>query len=422
MIENFDFRTESVEESANVLNSNMAQIEDLTLIQLVSILTKKEIFKLLADETVEEINKKIEITDLKGSVTPDDVAQLLLEENRIDEKVIRTASGITATEVGSSMMNIGGPDALGVVIATLGVVAAIPNIVTEAQALANTVGENINTALGEFTSQIDQVTNIIRQPIEEFADLFDTGFGFNNAIGGAVNTGNFLKNNQVTTVVNTSVDTYITLDKTLTESLSQDWKTRETIPGNPLILEAYALSGRNYKKDGTKYLYNWNTSFVNWALNKSGLFSLEAMSPSAYHSYGSPVDFGTFQNVRKHDIIIFTNVNRLAVIGFVQDFDKATQNISVLGGNFQGTVKLVSVPFSRTSPTIRVTHVRRNWAVPAEFDKPFFGDSLVQQPQVPVYRRPPLGPENRIRYTSETPAEEQDRLSGGLAASGGTLV
>lgn len=251
--------------------------------------------------------------------------------------------------------------------------------------------------------------------LSDLNNNIDPGFGF-NAGSGQSNTEsqNMLSYGNIGQTP-TSASVYDQLEKVLSASLTQDWKTKNSSPGNPLIIKAYALSGRNYDRDGFSNEYNWNTPFVNWVFSECGLASIKNMSPQSYNGYGNPVDFGTFKNVRKNDIIIFKSMSNIGSIGFVRGFNPKTNKITVIGGNFGGTVKELQIPFSRSDPVIRVTHVRRNWEIPAEMDVPLF--QFKSSPYAMIASRP------EIPTTSARSATRRDiNVGGSGAASGGTLT
>jgi hypothetical protein len=261
---------------------------------------------------------------------------------------------------------------------------------------------------GVLSASLEPVTQMLKDMgLSDLANNIDPGFGFNTASGQpSTQTGNMLSYGNIGTTP-TAATVYDQLDTIVSASLIQEWKTKNATPRNPLILEAYALSGRSYEIDGVANEYNWNAAFTNWVLSKSGLQSVRNMSPQAFNAYGSPVDFGTFKNVRKNDIIIFKSMSNVGSIGFVRGYNPKTNKITVLGGNFGGTVKELQIPFSRTDPIIRVTHVRRNWAVPTDKDVPLFQTTLPTRPG---------------QQTSGA-ATVLDRRAGVTgAASGGTLV
>jgi hypothetical protein len=226
----------------------------------------------------------------------------------------------------------------------------------------------------EILAASDQQINqdLQRQGLGALTNNVDPGFGFNASSGNSDLSTHNMTTYGATNQSPGGEDVYTRLDSVVSGALKQDWKTTNSSPGNPLIIRAYALSGRNYDRDGFSNEYNWNTSFVNWVFSECGIESIKNMSPQSYNGFGNPVDFGSFINVRKNDIIIFRSGSNIGSIGFVRGFDKTTNRIKVLGGNFSGTVKEIQIPFNKKDPTLRVTHIRRNWKIPKEFDVPFF--------------------------------------------------
>jgi hypothetical protein len=140
---------------------------------------------------------------------------------------------------------------------------------------------------------------------------------------------------------------------------------------NPLIMEAYRISGQpGLTRDGTSGEYAWHTAFVNWVLSKAGFTIVASMSAQAYYSYGNRVNHTNFNNLRarKGDLVIFNSKTGAKHIGFFWGIDKAAKTVKILGGNQAGTCKLSDFPFSLTTGDFYVTHIRRNWEVPAEVE------------------------------------------------------
>lgn len=161
------------------------------------------------------------------------------------------------------------------------------------------------------------------------------------------------------------------IEKNLAKSLTQDWKVNGK---NPLILDAFALSGANYEKDGYKGQYNWNVAFVNYILSKSGLAFFQTLGTKAYENYGTSVEYGLrFDKVRKNDLVIMQGLNNIRVMGFVQAYNPAKRTANVIVGNVDKTVKLVkNIPFSKTSKELFVTNIRRNWQIPEKYNLPLY--------------------------------------------------
>jgi len=273
--------------------------------------------------------------------------------------------------------------------------------------VSNSTNELANELFSDVVTQIKSISEPFQKLIpEDLRGIIDLGFGFKNATGGPSSSGTFLQYDSGSTTLADS-NSYTNLEKTLSRVLSQDWKTKNSEPGNPLILEAYAYSGKNYKKDGQTGQYVWNAAFVNWVLAKSGLDFIKTMSPMAYASYGNPVEFGTFKKVRKYDIIVMNSAHGLGHIGFVWAYDNKTNLVTVLGGNQAGTVKLTKITVSRSDPALYMSHIRRNWTIPADLDVPLFQTTLPTRPG----------------QQFSGPASVRDTRAGGSgAASGGTLV
>jgi hypothetical protein len=209
-------------------------------------------------------------------------------------------------------------------------------------------------------------------PIPDLAGNGDLGFG-GSGTGGLGNSASTIRYG-----TNRSPDQEISqgnipvgwksLDFMIKKSLTMDWQTLNADPGNPNIIEAYKISGRNYTKDGRQEQYSWAVAYVNWILQKAGLPYIETMSPYGYTKYGSPVNFRTMRDVRKYDIFIFTSILGVSHAGFIQSLDVDAGILKIIGGNQAGKVKVTDMPFSVTDPTFRVLHVKRNWSIPTDVD------------------------------------------------------
>lgn len=266
--------------------------------------------------------------------------------------------------------------------------SSLENVANGLASVAN-IQQAIDGAVKEIGTFIsDQTNDIFKEniatlrfppefPIKDLVGNTDLGYGSTQAAGGGENSGNILRfapSANPDPVLSTSglQPGYESLDAVLKKTLSQDWKTRNAEPGNPLIIEAYQISGRNYKKDGRTGEYSWHTAFVNWALSKAGMTPLQTMSAFAYEKYGTKVDFHNPINLRKHDIVVFKSVVGLAHIGFIQSYDPQTRTIGVLGGNQGGTVKITKFNYTKSDPTMYIAQVRRNWSIPNNFNTPLF--------------------------------------------------
>ena len=296
--------------------------------------------------------------------------------------------------------------------------------------LSTQVTDDSTQVFDELLSFVEQSASAVKSFVSgDVAGLVDPGFGHRNAVGGTHDTGMFFQYGKTKELSDlpgsessVSGEKYNALLNTLNNTLRQDWKPKNSEPGNPLIIEAYKLSGRDYKKDGSTGEYIWNTAYVNWVLNKSGLDYLKVMSPSAYAMYGSPVNFGTFKNVRKGDIIVFSSGFGLGMVGFVWNYDKQTNNVSVLAGCLSGTLKISKFLLTRTNPEFYVSHIRRNWTIPADKDVPLFDTSMPTRPGQQVSGPASAGLPTRPGQAASGPAQRIDYSAGGAGAIGGTIV
>lgn len=306
------------------------------------------------------------------------------------------------------------------IIGVVSILDLVVNEVPEIPTLVSSFSQDLNTMFSGLYDGIKKMSAGLANVNPDLKNSTDPGFGFANSMGGSNGTGTLLgygggqlpadsKNTSATTSTGTTADStaYKRLDDVLTRTISQDWRAKNAKPGNPLILEAYAISGRNYDKDGTSGEYAWAAAYVNWVLNKAGLSYMKVMSPTAYAGYGSPVDFGTFKKVRKNDLIIMTSVHGLGHIGFVRSYDPKTNLVTVLGGNQAGMVKLTKITMSRSNPDLYISHIRRNWTIPAAQDVPLFQTTLPTRPG---------------QQASGAAALRDTRAGGSGAASGGTMA
>ena len=367
-----DFDTLSPQEIADQLNSDNSLLDQLTPEQIVSLITtNKDVIVLLNEDTQENFSTLLENSDLSGLVDGANIVNLL---NDVDLKSlipslerIKEIANISDLKIVEDFLNKNPLDGLGSLIGTVSILALIPTALSDLDSLSNSFPQSLNQAFEEFYEDLKTLSNSIKDfPVKAFEDLFDSGFGFDNATGGTNNSGNYVSYDEKVLTdpegTTNAESTSIKIEKLLNAALTkQDWKAKNATPGNPLILEAYALSGRNYEKDGLTGEYNWNAAFVNWILARAGASFPKSMSALAYLKYGNPVDFGTFKKVRRNDLIVFKSINGVAVVGFVRSYDSKKKEITVLVGNTKGTVSEVKVPFSRTSPALMTATVRRNW-------------------------------------------------------------
>ena len=241
----------------------------------------------------------------------------------------------------------------------------INRVTSQLDTVIDSVDENFfkNLDFDEFEKQFRNI-DIPGFPVPQFTGLvnvFDQLKGITNIKLGLPTVENLDQN----------LSKYEVLEKTLASALQQDWKVNGK---NPLILDAFALSGANFERDGYKGQYNWNVAFVNYILSKSGIEFFQTLGTKAYENYGTSVEYGLrFDKVRKNDLVIMQGLNNIRVIGFVQSYDPAKRSGNIIVGNIDKTVKLVrNVPFSKSSKELFVTNIRRNWEVPEKFNLPLY--------------------------------------------------
>lgn len=421
-------------------------IENLTSSEISWVLLNKPpIIELLELDNLSIFNNKLSITDFSKDLTTSQIISVInnpalttiektgivpviegditVNTNKVNKLDLTSLSSALSTSIGGA----GGASSLlassNFINEILGVVSVLDLVVNEVpklKTLAESFSQTANAAVAGLYTDLKKMSAGIKGIPSDLMGSTDPGFGFTNAVGGSNGNGSLFgyggtqppadsKSTSTSTTTGTTADTtsYKKLEDVLTRTLSQDWKAKNAKPGNPLILEAYAFSGRNYDKDGTSGEYAWATAYVNWVLNKSGLDYLKVMSPTAYSGYGNPVDFGTFKKVRKNDLIIMSSVHGIGHIGFIRAYDPKTNLVTVLGGNQAGMVKLTKITISRSDPNLYVSHIRRNWAIPADLDVPLFQTTLPTRPG---------------QQTSGATALRDTRAGGTGAASGGTLV
>lgn len=159
------------------------------------------------------------------------------------------------------------------------------------------------------------------------------------------------------------------LNAILENTLAQDWNERGR-PGNPRILECYRVAQNSYTCDNCGPEMYWCAAFVSWALETAGIESPRTMGSQVFKTYGGEVDWRDTSNIRKNDIVVFkSRVRTGGHVGFIQEIT-SNGTLKVLGGNQGNTVKISNYSFGGD---LYVTHFKRNWAVPSEFDVPIDG-------------------------------------------------
>jgi uncharacterized protein (TIGR02594 family) len=166
---------------------------------------------------------------------------------------------------------------------------------------------------------------------------------------------------------------YLKLKAILDNVITGDWKERGKV-GNPNILACYGACGHSYSQDSGSMAYAWCAAFVSYALKTAGIDSLRSMSSQAYKNYGNEVDWRTLDKIRYLDICVFKSRTRSGGhIGFIVGVDNKTGKLKILGGN-QGDDAKIST-YSVSSKSQYILNIKRNWDIPAEYDKPLFGDN-----------------------------------------------
>lgn len=402
-------------EDFNVLLTTVDLSNDLTSIQIISVTNDPILYAVQKTKTVTE--------------TTDDTPPItLVKESRTIKLNIPAFAAKTASGPGASLSDIiASASFLNQIAGVVSILDMIAKGIPSIQTLSQSFSQTVNSIYQDFYSSLQSLSSSLQNfPVPDIKNNTDPGFGFINGLGGTNNTGSFLSYGGVedkTPQPSQNTEVYAKLESVINTTLRQDWRAKNAKPGNPLILEAYAISGRNYDRDGNTGEYAWAAPFVSWVLYKAGLPYLKVMSPRAYAGYGNPVEIGTLKKIRKYDIIVFGSASSIWHIGFVMSINKNDNTISVLGGNQAGTAKITKFPITQNSAELYISHIRRNWAIPADRDTPLIPVTLPTRPgQQTSGVVPAASTGGRTRYTPETPAERIDRLSSGPAASGGILL
>jgi hypothetical protein len=265
--------------------------------------------------------------------------------------------------------------------------------------------------VGAVASALSDVFNVLSAPkdfiVPDLAANGSPSIGSSNASAGMYGSSSMVNS------VSSSLDddlikndifpgTWEALDFVINKTLNMNWKTLNSDPGNPNILEAYRHAGRGFTQDGNTGQFGWSAAFISWVLIKSGFHGLLTMSPLSYGRYGNTVSFhaGPLTNVRKWDIFVFTSNVNISHVGFVKSYNPATRTLEIVGGNQAETVKVTNMPYSVGNPLFRTIHVRRNWKIPDDIKTSIFPrvipvdqQELPQGPGYPltVQPLPPIG-------------------------------
>lgn len=400
-------------------------VESLTDLEVTWLIVNKQgVMNTINYDTLEKFNEKLSSVDLSKQLTPQQLISVLndpllksVEKTKlVDSTTSFDKNGDPVQEMNTINLELNAalensPNIGSSLVASansfreiMGIVSVLELVTKELPTVPNLVEsftQTANKVFSDFYSNLKSLTQGLTLP-PEIANSIDPGFGFSQAVGGTNNSGSAMAYGGLQPPPpSENFDTYKKLEDTLNMTLRQDWKAKNAKPGNPLILEAYGISGRNYDRDGTTGEYVWGACFVSWVLYKTGIDYLKTMSPSAYAAYGSPVDFGTFKNVRKNDIIVYNSSFGIAQVGFVKGYDPKTDMVNVLGGNFSGTVKVAKLPGLRRTPELYVSHIRRNWSIPPDQNVPLFQVTLPTRPGQQTSGAP-ASPTPRVNYNDDT--------------------
>ena len=151
------------------------------------------------------------------------------------------------------------------------------------------------------------------------------------------------------------------LERILTADLAASASWRET-GNNPKVIDCLAHVGIKSGSDQPP----WCAAYVSKKLTEAGLESMRSAASQAYRKYGSEIGTADWSRVRKNDIVVISYGGGSGHVGFFRGYDQSRRRVMLLGGNQGNTVKLSSFQ------TGQITSVKRNWSVPAEYDKPLY--------------------------------------------------
>lgn len=124
-----------------------------------------------------------------------------------------------------------------------------------------------------------------------------------------------------------------------------------------------AFPGQVWYKQQAEPKHFWSALYVNYILYQAGAGALRTQSALDYACYGQEIDWRNWENVRKYDIVVFKfKEHSGGHVGFVTEFDPATQKVKVIGGNQLNQSK-VSEYLIETADWYLLS-VRRNWPNP----------------------------------------------------------
>lgn len=195
----------------------------------------------------------------------------------------------------------------------------------------------------------------------------DPGTGYYGSPGGNGTEGNYIQySNTASGIFEEGIGTFENLERVLNSALDQDWNEKGN-PPNSLIVEALSLCGIVPRNDRD---LGWCAAFVTWALAQAQYNGLRSSASQDYRRYGIPVDWQSWHNVRRNDIVVLKNkVKQGGHVGFIRNYDPRTGAIQLLGGNQKNRVKVSTF---KPGENLFVVDVRRNWTIPLQFDIAFF--------------------------------------------------
>jgi len=126
-----------------------------------------------------------------------------------------------------------------------------------------------------------------------------------------------------------------------------------------------AFPGRVWYEAEPEAKHFWNALYVNYMLLQSGIDALRTQSALDYATYGQEVDWRNWENVRKYDIVVFKfKEHSGGHVGFITEFDPATNKLSIVGGNQLNRVKESS--YLVENADMYLLTIRRNWPDPGK--------------------------------------------------------
>jgi len=207
---------------------------------------------------------------------------------------------------------------------------------------------------------------------EAFGDIageYDPGVGFYGGFGGASGEGNFVRQSPSETLPEGEGFDALNsvLEQTLTQGNNGEWTENGS---NPNVLQTYRVCGLNYTSDSTP----WCAGYVSWVLETAGISNPRTLGSQIYRNYAAEVDWRTWEEVRPNDIIVFKSRSSPGGhVGFFRGYNPNTNRVAILGGNQSNKVKISNF---LVTGSLYVVNVKRNWAVPEEFDFPIIGNDV----------------------------------------------